>query len=332
MDQTREHWWYFRKEDLISLAENEAPLFVYNEETLNEFFFDLSAMDVLGGLFYPFHINFHAKMLQKAFELDVHFRCNSLSQVLCLEEQFPKLSPGRIFFPADRIHVADDVCTSDHGIHVVVRNLKETLAVCKTLSRRFPNISTLMLDNDVGGKWNSHVNEMDIPEMENYLEAIHAVCPQFQLWLELPIHLLSYAGALLVEALESGTVEGMHYVRIRMPINDALHGEIYGMGHQVVNLFKHCHEKIVMTRIARRRNHAGDGIVYVKNPCPVEKGDILLLTHMGTYGPETRLDNRGRNGLKEWYLKARCLCPVILGVFGDRQTDARLSLFSSQLE
>ena len=156
------------------------------------------------------------------------------------------------------------------------------------------------------------MNGMALPEIESYLETIQDTCPQFELWLEFPLHLVSYAGALLVEALESYTAEGMHYIRTQLPMNNALYREIHGTGHQVINLSRPHDEKISMIRIIPPRKHEGNDILYLKAPCPVERGDMLLLTHMGAYGPETRVNDEGRNGLSERYLKARSLCRVKL--------------------
>ena len=297
MEQTRKHWWDLRNEALLALAEKEAPLYVYNEETLNEIFFDLSALDVLTGLFYPVSMNFNPQILQKVIDLDVHFRCNSLAEVTRLREHFPKLAPERIFFLSDPEHRKDCEAAVHQGLHVAVRTDNHTI---------------LVLSNDANGESNVPMSGMDIPEIESYLEAIHDACPQLELQLELPLHLASYAGALLVEALGGGTAEGTHYIRTQLPMNDALSAEIHGTGHQVINLSRPHDEKISMIRIIPPRKHEGNDILYLKTPCPVERGDMLLLTHMGTYGPETRANDEGRNGLSECYLKARSLCRVKL--------------------
>ncbi len=358
MEKPRKHWWDLRNEDLMALAEKEAPLYAYDEETLNEIFFDLLAMDVLAGLFYPFYLNFNPRILQKVIDLDVHFRCNSLSEVNHLREYFPRLPPERIFYLSDQGHRRDCEAAVQQGIHVAIRADNNTTNAClkmfqdgnifvcmdmgdeiapsgapKNATRgiyictdsrflslcsqdekisQFSNIATLVLSNDAERESIVPMNGMDIPEIENYLGAIHDACPQFELRLELPLHLASYAGALLVIALEGGTTEGIHYIRTQLPMNNALYGEIHGTGHQVINLSKPRDEKVIMTRIIPQLKHAGNGILYLKNPCTVENGDILLLTHMGTYGPETRVNDEGRNGVPERYLKARSLCRIKL--------------------
>ena len=297
MEQTRKHWWDLRNEDLMALAEKDAPLYVYNEETLNEIFFDLSTLDVLAGLFYPVSMNFNPQILQKVIDLDVHFRCNSLAEVTRLREHFPKLAPERIFFLSDPGNGKDCEAAVQQGLHVAVRT---------------DNHPILVLSNDANGESTVPMSGMDIPEIESYLEALQNACPQFELRLELPLHLASYAGALLMEALESGTAEGTYYIRTQLPMNNALYEEIHGTGHQVINLSRPHDEKIIMSRIIPEHKHAENGILYLKTPCPVESGDMLLLTHMGTYGPETRVNDEGRNGLSECFLKARSLCRVKL--------------------
>ena len=220
MNRSGKHWWHLRNEELTTLAQNQAPFYVYNEETLNEIFFDLSAMDALSGLFYPYHLNFHQPILQKAFELDAHFRCNSLLEVASLKEHFQKLAPGRIFLLSDHEHRKDCEAALHQGLHVAVRadnhgavicpdsrflslcSQDEKISLFKTLSSQFPDISTLVLGNGANEESSAHMNGMDLTEIENYLEAIHDACPQFKLWLELPIHLVSYAGAMLMEALD----------------------------------------------------------------------------------------------------------------------------------
>ncbi|EFK08683.1 conserved hypothetical protein [delta proteobacterium NaphS2] len=363
MKRSGKQWWHFRNEELVELAEAHTPFYVYNEETLNEIFFDLSAMDALSGLFYPYHLNFHQAVLQKAFDLDAYFRCNSLLEADHLRDHFPKLPPSRIFFLSDHKHKRECEDAAHQGLHVAVRADKNTMNACleafqdksiflcldmgdeipqsgipkktthgiyvcpdsrflslcsqdekislfKTLAHQFSGLSTLVLGNAANNESISPMDGMELSEIETYLEAIQEACPQFELRLELPMHLVSYAGALLVKALASGTAEGMPYIQTDLPMNDALYHEIHGTPHQIVNLSRPEEERIILTRMIQQYKHAENGIVYLNTPCFVEQGDIILLTHMGAYRRETLVNHKGRNGLSEWYLKARCLCPV----------------------
>jgi len=116
-------WWYLRKEELQSVAKKECPIYVYNDETLNEIFFDLLSIGFLDTLFYPVHANPHPKILRKAFELDVGFRCISIDEITRVLNKFPKLAPQRILFVPDHAHGGDFERAFDYGAHVAVNDL-----------------------------------------------------------------------------------------------------------------------------------------------------------------------------------------------------------------
>ena len=88
-------WWDLRREDLLALTE-QAPIYVYNDESVNELFFDLLSMDALQGLYYPYGLNPHPEMLQKAFEMDASFRCNAFDEITSLRRMFPRISPAQL--------------------------------------------------------------------------------------------------------------------------------------------------------------------------------------------------------------------------------------------
>ncbi|MBW1680220.1 MAG: hypothetical protein JRF59_00870 [Deltaproteobacteria bacterium] len=365
MNGERRHWWHFRIEDLLALGKTRAPLYIYNEETLNEIYFDLSALDVVAGLFYPFHANSHPKVLRKAFEQNTSFRCNSLLEIDRLREILPALDPGRILFLADRAPMKDCEQALKQGVHVATRPRKDTtqnslnaiegkgvsiymekggtivptassnraargiyicpdarfsslcsqaekISLFRELSRNFPNVSILTLGNDVSGKSDFYGDKWNISEIGHDLEAIQDACPRFELRLELPIHLVSYSGALVVKALESGTAEGGHYVRIHLPLNHSLIAEIHESTHHLVNLSRPGFQNDIMIQKVQPQDHSGSATMYLKHPCPVSKGDILLITQLGAYSSQTRSTEITRNRLPELYLKARSLCPVKL--------------------
>jgi len=103
------NWWLDRKEELLALADEQGPLYVYNEETLNDFFFDLLCLDSLEGLFYPLYANPHPKIIRKALDLGLGLSCASGKELEAVSEQFPQSDarpmlwlgldddPGRVF-------------------------------------------------------------------------------------------------------------------------------------------------------------------------------------------------------------------------------------------
>jgi len=116
-------WWYSRKEELLSVAGKGCPIYVYNEETLNETFFDLLSIDALDLIFYPVHTNPHPKILRKAFELDVGFKCISIDEITRVLKNLPKLAPQQILFVTDHAHKEDFEHAFHYGAHVAVNDL-----------------------------------------------------------------------------------------------------------------------------------------------------------------------------------------------------------------
>ena len=116
-------WWYLRKEELLSVAGKGCPIYVYNEEALNETLFDLLSIDALDLLFYPVHANPHPKILRKAFELDVGFKCISIDEITRVLKNLPKLAPQRILFVPDHAHKEDFERAFDYSAHVAVNDL-----------------------------------------------------------------------------------------------------------------------------------------------------------------------------------------------------------------
>jgi len=114
------------------MAGQASPLYVFNEETLNEMLFDLLSIDVIDRLFYPVHANAHSKILRKGVELGVGFRCISCDEMEGLLQDFRGLDPKRIlFFPVAAVG-RDFERAFDRGAQVVVDDLD--------VIRRWPDV------------------------------------------------------------------------------------------------------------------------------------------------------------------------------------------------
>ncbi len=127
-----DNWWYRRKEELKSLVGKDCPLFVYNEETLNDTLFDLLALDSIDALFYPVHANSHPRILRKVFELGGGFKCISPNELTRIIELFPEIEPRKILFMPDHASGEDFEYAFHHGAHVIVKNA-QTLKTCQEI-------------------------------------------------------------------------------------------------------------------------------------------------------------------------------------------------------
>jgi len=90
---------------------------------LNEILFDLLSMDVVDRLFYPVHANPHPKILRKAVEQGVGFRCISWNEMDGLLRDFPRLDPEQIVFFPVAAQDREFARAFDRGVHVVVDDL-----------------------------------------------------------------------------------------------------------------------------------------------------------------------------------------------------------------
>jgi len=356
-------WWYSRKEKLLSVAGKGCPVYVYNEETLNETFFDLLSIDALDLLFYPVHANPHPKILRKTFELDVGFKCISIDEISRVLKNFPKLAPQQILFVPEHAHKEDFERAFHYGAHVAVNDLytlkrwpyifqdrgificmdmgheqgssglletsvrgfyirpqanfhplqelNETISFFTETSGHFPEVSTLIFGNTMDVNVNHEKDVMDIPDLRDHLETIKDACPQYKLWLELPHLMVSHAGALLAEVTEAGEEGGTRYIRINMDMKGPIYDGLHGTSHQIINLAKRDDEEMVIkTRIVGQDKETENAIDLMEAPASVEKGDILLFTNMGAFGPGAGFNDKTRDSVPEHYIHARSMCRV----------------------
>jgi len=111
-------WWHSRREELLCLAADRASLYVFNDETLNECFFDLLSIELIHRLLYPLRANPHPKILGKAIEQGLGFWCVSWHEVDMLHREFPRLDPERIVFFPNEPSFQDIAYAFAVGVHV----------------------------------------------------------------------------------------------------------------------------------------------------------------------------------------------------------------------
>jgi diaminopimelate decarboxylase len=350
-------WWRIRKEELLALAKEECPLYVYNEETLNDTLFDLLAVDAMEGLFYPVHENPHPRILRKVFELEAGFSCASPAALDSLFTLFPKLESRRILYAPDHGPGKDFERALGYGTHVVMKDLRTLKVRAGNLENRkifipidmdleevglsveglymdpetgvpplsdtnkirsfldevsiqFPDVTTFILGNGIGVSVNREADMMDIPATGEYLEALKDACPPLTLWLEPGRRMVSHAGALLAKVTGTGEAEETGFLRMHGDMDPAIYDALYRGRHEVVNLSKLDKEGGIPVPIIGKGRDLGNREDCFKGPASIEKGDILLFTNMGAYGPCEHFSGKGRHTVSEHYLVARRICPI----------------------
>jgi diaminopimelate decarboxylase/aspartate kinase len=91
-------WWFERRDELEALSKERCPLYVYDDETLNDTFFDLLCIDAVGRLFYTVAANPHPRILEKAYQLGAGFACASSVELEHVLRAFPGIESQKLLF------------------------------------------------------------------------------------------------------------------------------------------------------------------------------------------------------------------------------------------
>ncbi|MBE9572037.1 MAG: hypothetical protein IMF11_15520 [Proteobacteria bacterium] len=91
-------WWFDRKGELEALSKERCPLYVYDDETLNDTFFDLLCIDAVDTLFYTVAANPHPRILEKAYQLGAGFKCASSVELEHVLRAFTGIESQKLLF------------------------------------------------------------------------------------------------------------------------------------------------------------------------------------------------------------------------------------------
>ncbi len=91
-------WWFERKDELETLSKERCPLYIYDDETLNDTFFDLLCIDAVDTLFYTVAANPHPRILEKAYQLGAGFKCASSVELEHVLRAFTGIESQKLLF------------------------------------------------------------------------------------------------------------------------------------------------------------------------------------------------------------------------------------------
>jgi hypothetical protein len=184
-------------------------------------------------------------------------------------------------------------------------DLPKILSFLTDISGDFPQADTLILGNGRCPIKHKEMGRPDIRSLDHFIQTLHDDCPQFNLWLEVPVEMISLTGGLLVKVLEKKVTKGESYIRINLKMKASMREKISGAGCQILNLSKSGEEERVLTGVTGQGQESEAPLDVIKTPSSVEAGNILLVTNMGTAKSRDDHDN-----LPEHYLSARRICQV----------------------
>ena len=113
-------WWRVRREELLAVARERCPTYIYNEEIINEIFFDMLCVEAMDRPFYSVSINPYPEIVRKAHEMGVGLLYTSSAEINGLTDRIPGLASQRLLFTPRAPSLEDYAYAFDRGDRVVV--------------------------------------------------------------------------------------------------------------------------------------------------------------------------------------------------------------------
>ncbi len=116
-------WWKERREDLLALAADKTPLYVYNEETLEEAVQELKKIKSVDRIFYSMKANSYPGILRLFEQAGLGFECVSPGEVAHLFETLPGLDPKRVIFTPNFAPASEYEYGFEKGVRTTLDNV-----------------------------------------------------------------------------------------------------------------------------------------------------------------------------------------------------------------
>lgn len=116
-------WWRARRNDLLAIAEDTSPRYVYDEVTLYQKADQLHAIEPVDRLFYALKANPNPDILRIFHDKGLGFECVSPEEIAHVRSLFPDLDPQRILFTPNFAPRDDYAAGFDQAGYVTLDNL-----------------------------------------------------------------------------------------------------------------------------------------------------------------------------------------------------------------
>src|SRR6185436_6252576 len=117
-------WWRRKRAELLALAQEESPLYVYDRESLATAAEQLATLPALDRVLYSVKANPHAGVLRAFHDAGLGFECVSPGELAHLFALFPDLAPERILFTPNFAPRGEYDEAFARGVRVTVDNLR----------------------------------------------------------------------------------------------------------------------------------------------------------------------------------------------------------------
>ena len=117
-------WWRTHRDDLLALADDVTPRYVYHAPTIRENARHLSTLEGLDRLFYAVKANPHPAILRLLDDVGVDFECVSPGEVDRVRETLSDVDPQRILFQPNFASIDEYAAAFAKGVRVTLDNLE----------------------------------------------------------------------------------------------------------------------------------------------------------------------------------------------------------------
>jgi diaminopimelate decarboxylase/aspartate kinase len=122
-DAVETTWWADRRDELLEVADEESPVYVYDAERIDQSVATLKGLEHADRIFYAMKANPNPDVLRQLYRAGMGFECVSPGEVERVFDLFPDIAPSRILFTPNFCPRAEYLHAFDRGIHVTVDNL-----------------------------------------------------------------------------------------------------------------------------------------------------------------------------------------------------------------
>ena len=93
-----DYWWYKRRDDIMRLAKENTPQFIYDLDLVKQRANDLTQLKNIKRVFYAMKANWHEDILRLLDSEGINFECVSQGELERIFSVFPEMDPQRILF------------------------------------------------------------------------------------------------------------------------------------------------------------------------------------------------------------------------------------------
>jgi diaminopimelate decarboxylase/aspartate kinase len=116
-------WWSERADELLEIAGSGSPVYVYDEQTLDNSVAQLKSMESIDQVYYSIKANSHPEILRRFFDAGLGMECVSPGEVERVLELFGEPARERILFTPNFAPRSEYALALEKGVQVTLDNL-----------------------------------------------------------------------------------------------------------------------------------------------------------------------------------------------------------------